>query len=191
MKNNDSCYLNYPPIESVKTGDIVLKPPCRAPLAIIEAIRPYIEEKVVCEIGSALGDIALEMRKYAKFVFGIEIDKERVEYSNKRGLNTLGGDVLDLLPLEDAPDVYYMWMDPRPTREIFDAIGSGTIIMGGQLNYESEKAGYERGIEVKVLDEIHAENPGSRMIEVAYNEGEGYRESGTVVLLIVEKKGLA
>lgn len=186
-QDNDGCYSNYPPVESVRDDDTVLKPPCRSPLVVIEALKAHIEGKVVCEIGSALGDIALKMKKYAKYVFGIEIDEERVEYSKKRGLDTRGGNALHMLPLPDKVDVYYMWMDPKPTRRIFDAIGNGVVIMAGELGYGAEKAGYARGIEVKVLDEIHAGNPGSRMIEVKYDEGDGDRESGVLVLLVVEK----
>lgn len=187
MQDKYGCYSNYSPVESVRTDDTVLKPPCRSPLVIIEALRPYIQGQIVCEIGSALGDIALKMKIYAKYVIGIEIDKERAEYSRKRGLDTRNGDALDLLPLEDKVDVYYMWMDPKPTRRIFDAIGNGIVIMAGELGYEAERAGYARGIEVKVLDEIHAENPGSRIIEVKYDEGDGDRQSGVLVLLVVKK----
>ncbi len=154
---------------------------------VIEVLRPYIEGKVVCEIGSALGDIALKMKKYAKYVFGIEIDEERVEYSKSRGLDTRKGNALDVLPLPDKVDVYYMWMNPEPTRRIFDAIGNGVVIMAGELKYGAKQVGYARGSEVKVLDEIHAENPGSRMIEFKYDEGDGNRQSGVWVLLVVEK----
>ena len=181
------CYSNYPPVESVRTDATVLRPPCRSPLVVIEALRPYIEGKVVCEIGSALGDIVLKMKKYAKYVLGIEIDEERAEYSKKRGLDTRYGNALDLLPLPDKVDVYYMWMDPKPTRRIFDAIENGIIIMAGELEYGAEQDGYARGIEVKVLDEIHAGNPGSQMFEIKYDEGDGDRESGVLVLLVVKK----
>lgn len=187
QQDKDECYSNYPPVESVRTDDNALKPPCRSPLVVIEVLRPYIEGKVVCDVGSALGDIALKMKKYAKYVSGIEIDEERAEYSKKRGLDTRKGDALDLLPLAGKVDVYYMWMDFKLTRRIFDAIDYGVVIMAGELGYEPEKAGYARGIEVKVLDEIYAQNPGSKMLEVKYNEGGGDRQSGVWVLLIVEK----
>lgn len=186
-QDKDSCHSNYPPVESIRTDDAVLKPPCRSPLVIIEALKIYIEGKVVCEIGSALGDIALKMKKYAEYVLGIEIDEERAEYSKKRGLDTRKGNALDLLPLPDKIDVYYMWMDPEPTRRIFSAIGNGIVIMAGELGYGAEEAEYARGLEVKVLDEIHAEYPRSRMIELKYDEGDGDRESGVLVLLVVEK----
>ncbi len=193
MKNMQSstlshgCYSNYSPVESVRTEDTVLKPPYRSPFAVIEALETYIEGKVVCEIGSAFGDVALKMKKYAKYVFGIEIIKERAEYSKKRGLDARRGNALDMLPLPDKVDVYYMWMDPEVTRKIFDAIENGVVIMAGEIEYRGKKAGYARGSEVKVLDEIHAENPGSQMIEFKYDEGEGGRESGVWVLLVVEK----
>lgn len=186
-QDKEGCFSNYPPVESLRIDDTVLKPPCRSPLVVIEALRPYIERKVVCEIGSALGDISLKMKKYAKYVFGIEIDEERAQYSKKRGLDTRGGNALDMLPLLDKVDVYYMWMGPKSTRRIFDAIGNGVVIMAGELGYEAEKTGYARGEEVQILDEIHAENPGSKMIEFKYDEGDGYRESGILILLVVEK----
>lgn len=183
----DWCWSNYPSIGSLRENDTALKVPCRSPLVVLDAIKPYILGKTVCEVGSALGDIALRMRKYAKKVIGIEKDEQRAEYSKKRGLNTIAGDALDLLPLQDKVDVYYMWMEPKPTRWIFDTIGNGIVIMAGELGYEAEKARYARGSEVKILDEIHAENPGGQMIEIKYDEGDGDRESGVLVLLIVEK----
>lgn len=187
-QDKDGCFSNYPPVESLRIDDTVLKPPCRSPLVVIEVLRPYIEGKVVCEIGSALGDIALKMKKYAKYVFGIEIDEERAQYSKKRGLDTRKGDALDILPLPDKVDVYYMWMGPKSSRRIFDAIRNSVVIMAGELGYEAQKSGYARGEEAQILDEIHSQNPGSKMLEVKYNEGNGERQSGTLVLLIVDKK---
>lgn len=182
----DWCFCNYPPIESLG-NETALKVPCRSPLIVIDAIKPYIKGKTVCEIGSALGDLALRMKEYARKVIGIEIDHERVVYSKKRGLDTRYGDALDILPLPDKIDVYYMWMDPKPTRWIFDAITHGVIIMAGELGFEAERARYARGSNLKVLDQIHAEYPESRMIEVKYHEGDCDRQSGVLVLLIVKK----
>lgn len=185
--NWDWCWSNYPPIESLGENDTALKVPCRSPLVVLDAIKPYIIGKTVCEVGSALGDIALRMRKYAKKVIGIEKDEERAEYSKKRGLDTRKGDALSLLPLPEKVDVYYMWMESKITQNVFNKIEDGIVIMAGELGYETEKAGYARGSNLKVLDEIHAKNPGSRMIEVKYDEGDGDRESAVLVLLVVEK----
>lgn len=102
-------------VESVRDDDTVLKPPYRSPLVVIEALRPYIEGKIVCEIGSALGDIALKMKKYAKYVFGIEIDEERVEYSKKRSLDTREGNALDMLPLPERESRCLLYVDGSRT----------------------------------------------------------------------------
>ncbi len=177
---------DYSAFNNLQPGQTVLKVPCRSPLTVVEKIKPYIENKVVCELGSAVGDIALEMAKYARRVIGIEINEERVAISRKRGIETICADAsrLPSLHLPEKADVYYMWMNPKPTRRIFDAIKSGVVIMAGGLDYWEEDG---RGAEVKVLDEIHAENPGSQMMEFEYNEGDGDHESGILVLLIVEK----
>jgi hypothetical protein len=185
MSNKFNC-KDYSAFYNLQPGQTILKVPCRSPIAVVEKIKPYIENKVVCELGSAVGDIALEMTKYARRVIGIEIDEERVLISRKRGLETICADAgfLPSLHLPEKVDVYYMWMNPGPTRRIFDAIKSGVVIMAGGLEYQEEDG---KGLEVKVLDEIHAENPGSQMVEFKYNEGDGDHEFGVLVLLIVEK----
>ena len=149
--------------------------------------KQYPADLLLVDNSPGLGYVEQLKRYCAKYVLGIEIEEERVEYSKKRGLDTRYGNAIDLLPLPDKVDVYYMWMDPKDTRMIFDAIDNGVVIMAGELGYWAEQAGYARGFEVKVLDEIHAENPGSQMFEVKYDEGNGDRESGVLVLLVVKK----
>ncbi len=185
MKDDHNCH-DYSIFNENKPDQTILKVPCRSPFSIIDKIKPYIQDKTVCELGSAVGDFLLEMGKYAKKVIGVEIDQERVLISRKRGLYTICADATSPFSLPEKIDVYYMWMEDNITRKAFDNIENGLIIMAGELGYASEK-GYSRGIEVKVLDEIYAEYPQSQMIEVNYNEGDGDRESGIVCLLIVEK----
>ena len=85
----------------IKPVQTILQVPDRSPLAVVEAIKPYIKNKIVCELGSAAGDISLEMAKYAKHVIGVEIDKEQVKISRKRGLYTIRGDVTTFTPPEN------------------------------------------------------------------------------------------
>lgn len=179
------CY-DYSALEDLKAGQTLLKVPCRSPLTVVEAIKPYIAGKIVCELGSAVGDISLEMAKYSKMVIGLELDHERTIISQKRGVNTVRANAFTL-PLSERVEVYYMWMQSIYTKQVFEAIKNGVVIMAGELGHGAEQVGYDRGKEVKVLDEIHAENPGSQMFELEYYEGDGDRESGTMVLLIVKK----
>lgn len=164
----------------------ILQVPDRSPLAVVEAIKPYIKNKVVCELGSAAGDISLEMAKYAKRVICVEIDKEQVKISRKRGLHTVCADVTTFTPPENV-DVYYTWIGEQTTRKVFNHIKKGLVIMAAEYKYES-RTGYPRGTELRVLDEIHAEYPGSEMLSVKYNEGNGERQSGIFYLLVVRKK---
>ena len=178
------CYSNYPPVEILGPDDTALKVPCRSPLIIVDAIKPYIENKIVCEIGSACGDIAIRMKKYAKYVFGIEIDRKRAEYSKKRGLDTRLANALDIFPLSENIDVYLMWIYPHVARDIFNMIDRGVVIMS-ELSNGANKVDYEQ--EFKIFLELHKEFPNSRMLEIEYNEGKGEGESGIMVLLTVDK----
>ena len=171
MNNDQFDCSDYSAFNDLKLGQTILKVPCRSPLAVVEKIKPYIKNKVVCELGSAVGDIALEMAKYAKKVIGVEIDEECVRISRKRGLYTICADVSNLPSLPEKIDVTYMWMDHKITRKVFDSIKNGLIIVAGELGYGA-KRGYVRGVEVKVLDEIRDEYPQSQMHYVSYNERE-------------------
>ena len=64
--------------------DTVLKSPDRSPLVIAEAIKDIIEDKVVCDLGCAYGDLMIEMQKYAKEVIGVEVHDTVCEVAVKR-----------------------------------------------------------------------------------------------------------
>ncbi len=170
----------------IKPVQTILQVPDRSPLAVVEAIKPYIKNKIVCELGSAAGDISLEMAKYAKHVIGVEIDKEQVKISRKRGLYTIRGDVTTFTPPENV-DVYYTWIGVQTTRKVFNHIKKGLIIMAAEYRYEP-RTGYPRGTELRVLDEIRAEYPESEMLRFRYNEGNYERQAGIWYLLVVRKK---
>lgn len=178
---------NYSALDDLKPGQTILKVPDRSPLVIAEKIKPYIKNKVVCELGSSVGDFALEMAKYAKSVIGVEIDEECVAISRKRGLHTICADAINLPPLPEKIDVYYMWMEAELTRKVFNNIKGGLVIMAGELEYATQ-TGHPRGIEVEALDEIRYSYPHSWMLNINYDEGDGERQSGVFCVLIVRKR---
>src|SRR4051812_41398613 len=107
----------------------IIETPYRSPMAVVNKIKPYIKDKVVCELGSAYGDISLEMAKYAKRVIGVEIDPERVLVSRQRGLETICADATGSYELPCNVDVYYIWMGSDISRKVFTKIKSGLVIM--------------------------------------------------------------
>lgn len=178
---------DYSGFANLQPGQTLLKPPCRSPLVIVEVIKPYITGKVVCELGSACGDLSLEMAKFAKKVIGIEYDPKRVEISRKRGVYTIYADMFSLPPLPGPIDVYYLWSYHFAPRKMLGLIEKGVLIMAGEVGEDAEGVVSAKGRQVKILEQLHAENPGSHLLEVKYNEGDGIRQSGTFILLIVEK----
>lgn len=170
----------------IKPGQTILQVPLRSPIAVVEAIKPYIKNKAVCELGSAAGDISLEMAKYAKKVIGVEIDKKLVRISRRRGLHTICADATTFV-LPKKIDVYYMWMDKQLTRKVFNHIKKGLVIMAAEYGY-GRRMGIPRGTELRVLDEIQAEYPKSEMLNIRYNEGNGERQAGKMFLLVTRKK---
>lgn len=149
--------------------------PTRSPLAIIEAIRPYITGKVFCDLDAGEGDILIAAKKYAKEVIGLEGGKRPIvaEIARDRGLNVEHTRFFTLWEFPPA-DVYYVWTYSSYMPHALSIIKKGILIMG---------ADPQAGGEVEALEAL---NTGGKWIDVPYNEGEGYREHGVFKLLVVE-----
>jgi len=108
----------------------------KSPLVVAENIKEIIKGKKVCELGCGVGDLLLEMKKYAGEVTGMERGKEWCEEAKRRGLNVICGDIL----IDDIPeaDVYYLWVNHILRDKILDKIENETegktIILGYNLN---------------------------------------------------------
>ena len=153
--------------------DTYIKAPYRSPLAIVEAMKDIIKDKVVCDVGCAYGDIMIEMKKYAKEVVGIDDKEDRITVAKERGLNVIKGDIFnDLIP---EADVYYLWIVKYVVKKVVDMIPKGIIIVGADTSWQDEHL---------FIEDL---NLGGRQIEVPYNEGEDWREKGVFKLFVIEK----
>lgn len=158
----------------------VNKCPYRSPMAVSDAIADIIRDKVVCELGCAEGDNLAFMGRYAKKVFGIEYLPRRYHHAQKRGFEVLIQDYRNS-PIPDA-DVYYFWPDnvKRDSEYLVSKIlknqeFDGTIIAAGDAGFPPDSP---------VIKRIAKSG---RLIEVPFNEGNGYRENGIFLLAIVER----
>ncbi len=59
-------------------------------------IEPYIEGKVVYDLGAGEGNIALDMSKVAKEVVAVESNKDRAEVCRSKGLSVIEEDFLSI-----------------------------------------------------------------------------------------------
>jgi len=80
--------------------------PRRGPLALAEALRPFVKDKVFCDLGCGAGDIAELLVPYAKKVIGFEKSGGRNNEARGRSFELVTGNLLESIP--DA-DVYYNW----------------------------------------------------------------------------------
>jgi len=152
----------------------ILESPYRSPLAVVEAIKNIIKDKVVCDLGCACGDLMLEMKKYTKEVIGIDDKKDRIVIAKDQGLNVIEGDVFK----DDIPeaDVYYLWIVKYVIKKVLDRIPKGTVIIGADPTFQAED---------KYIEELKLDG---EWIEVPYNEGDGWRQKGIFRLFITEIK---
>ena len=110
----------------------VLKFPWRSPLQIIDAIKPYIEGKVVCDLGCACGDILYAMKDVTKEIVGVEFDIRFKEQINSIGADRdfiLWGDLFKMgVP---KADVYFLWISPdvQYNKRIIDMIQTNKLII--------------------------------------------------------------
>jgi len=151
----------------------VLESPQRSPFIVVEAIKDIIKDKVVCDLGAACGDLLMEMKKYAKEVIGMEINKQRVSEAKKRGLNVIEGDVFkDKIP--DA-DIYYIWIEKHLFASVPQVVKKGILILGA-----------DPAIGEDIV--INKLNLDGYWIDVPYNEGEKHRQWGIFRLFVTEIK---
>lgn len=102
--------------------------PYRAPLAVVNVIRPYVEGKDYCELGTCSGEIMLLLSKFTKSAIGIEFDERRHALCIEKGLNVIHGDFTKIeIP---KADVYYIWCDSPLKMYDFILKTPGTWILG-------------------------------------------------------------
>ena len=157
----------------------VLEPPYRSPLAVIEAIKDIIKDKVVCDLGCAYGDLMIEMQKYAKEVIGVEVHDEAAKGAINRGLNVIEGDMYKI----DIPqaDVYYLWISipDWDLPKIPKLLKKGIWIIAADTSIKEEE------VTLSIISLCKLEE---NRIDVPYNEGIKLRENGTLRLFITEVK---
>lgn len=74
---------------------------------VIETIKDIFKDKVVCELGAGNGVAMDKINKYAKMVVGIELWPELADFSRRKGLYVIIGDMFDgYLP---EADIYFLW----------------------------------------------------------------------------------
>lgn len=151
----------------------ILSTPYRSPLAVVEAIKDIIKDKVICELECACGDLMVEMQKYAKKVVGMELNPDMVLAAKARGLDAVEGNVFT----DEIPDVevYYIWCDSTMIGSIPAIMKKGTWIIASDMieheHLETEKLNLE-----------------GYWIEVPYYEGDAWRQKGVLRLFVTEVK---
>jgi len=160
----------------VDTFKPVNKCPFRSPVAVSDAIKNIIEDKVVCELGCAEGDNMVFMARYAKKVFGMENMMRRYKVAQQRGLEVIVGDYWE----DDIPDadVYYFWPNDgeKDNEFLVDKLCAKkcTIIVAGDTGKPSEIPSVKRCAEK------------GELMEVPFHEGNGHREHGIFLLAIIK-----
>lgn len=89
----------------------VLKYPWRSSLNIVEHLKPFIENKIVCDIGCACGDLLYELKDFCKDVIGVESNKYYLE--NLKNFNIDRGFIVwDNIFNVEIPkaEVYFLWL---------------------------------------------------------------------------------
>lgn len=153
--------------------------PYRSPIAISDTIREIIAGRVVCDLGCGEGDNIVFMSRYAKKVFGIEHDVNRYSHALAQGCEVTVGNYLEC-EIPEA-DVYYVWpnnpFDSHTLSEKFINAGRRcTLIVAADVSW---------GNELQVVKELVSKYKGCS-IEVSYNEGTGWRQSGKFVLGVLD-----
>ena len=123
------------------------------------------------------------MMRFAKKVYGLDINLEKILIAKNRGLNVYESNYrVEILP---KADVYYFWPSnvERDTpfliwKILQDKKFNGTIIAGADSNLFREKY-------ISYIISIFG-----ILRKVNFNEGIKYRQSGVFLLTIIDKKHL-
>ena len=150
--------------------------PRRAPLALAQELRKYIEGKDLYELGADAGDLLAEMSRHAKSVRGITIEIDDAKKSRSRGLDVFHGDYfIHTIPLAE---VYYAYANFRHYPRMLSMLMSrsdfnGIVILSAQQIPEVDK--------IKELQHTY----GGSIHSMDYNEGSDYRCNGTWYYLVI------
>lgn len=155
------------------------KCPYRSPRAVSEAIKDIIKNKTVCELGCAEGDNLVFMSRFAKIVKGLELDKNKCDIAQSRGLDVMNANYRDV-DLPDA-DVYYFWPNNGPIdneylvhKILANTSFNGTIVVAADFGFSSEVPSLKKYAKLGYL------------MQVPFDEGSGHRENGIFLLAIIE-----
>jgi SAM-dependent methyltransferase len=104
--------------------------PRRGPLALAEALRPFVRDKIFCDLGCGAGDIAELLVPYAKKVIGFEKSGDRNSKAQGRSFELVTGNLLESIP--DA-DVYYNWSTGSHAIHLTKLLhGKKSLFVGGR-----------------------------------------------------------
>ena len=116
----------------------VSKTPYRSPLAIIEAIKPYIEGKVFCDLEVVAEDILKEAKKYAKEVKGFEVPSDMVEIAKQHGITNILINISSTENIAKAHwDAYYTFS--ATGRKVVNRIDAFFEIADGKIVRHTDK----------------------------------------------------
>lgn len=145
--------------------DTVLDCPYRSPMKIVEVIYPYVKDKVFCELGCACGDILLAVSSSARRVIGIENHPPYIEICKQRGGFEFYPSSFRNINLPEA-EIYFTWWS--------NSKGVSEIVKDRPIIYSADSS---------VSHEVNQlESLSDSIIEVPYNEGDGFRQSGIFLL---------
>lgn len=121
--------------------------PYRAPAVLAQAIRPFAENRVVCDLGCGGGDLIWLMSRYAKQAIGIENDQTRARLAASRAESSSLQFLQIDYQVEPVPqaDVYYAWPNDPDTfaaiAERLHALCTPCLLAAGAAEsfFESER----------------------------------------------------
>ena len=106
------------------------------PPEVIEALKPMIQDKIVCDLGCRNGDLMGMFKQYAKKVSGVEIREDYYDLAIAGGHDVIHGNAAKIkLP---KADLYYIWVNAPDLFNILDNIKSGWVAIG---NYDAPDQG--------------------------------------------------
>jgi len=124
--------------------------PKRGPLSIAEALRPFVKDKVFCDLGCGAGDILELLVPYAEKVIGLERSGLRNELARGRSFELRTGNFFVEIP--DA-DVYYNWSIRSHAVHLTEKLyGKKTLFIGGRRSAEHFSVLNEMVEDMKVFE---------------------------------------